>query len=149
VEGTVIFQSAHPLIALRFKEGLPRAVSWGGMSFAPDKDGYNWLPVEAVRELTESHGMEGVPGVPVVEAAPERFRPASLAGIAAIEHELAPGVTIVTPTAGGGAIRPAVFPPEGEHPDGGPQPALGPPPTEAEVLASASEPVASAKPSKK
>ena len=140
MEGTVIFQSAHPLVALRYKDGPPRSVSWGGMSFEPDEKGNNWLPVEAVRELTESHGMEGVPGLPVVEAR----RPAPVVNPTTL------GLSPLAPEmAQGGAIRPTVFPPDGEHPDGGPQPALGPPPREAEVLASASRPEAADKPSKK
>ena len=138
---TVIFRSAHPLVALRHKDGPPRGVSWGGMSFEPDENGVNWLPVEAVRELTESHGMVGA-----ADAAPITEQPP-------IELPVTAAIT-PTQTKIGGAIRPVVFPSEGEHPEGGPQPALGPAPTEAEVLASASAEILAtgsepSKPSKK
>jgi len=143
--GTVIFHSAHPLVALRHKDGPRRAVSWGGMSFEPDERGVVMVPVEAVRELTESHGMEGVPEQyghieqaelpPPKEpdpAKPPRGR-GKLAGLAPSFE-----VSETGQTTEGGAVRPTVFRAEGDHPEGGPQPALGPPPREAEVNASQS-----------
>jgi hypothetical protein len=150
VEGTVIFQTAHPLVPLRHRDGEPRAVSWGGFSFEPDERGINWLPVEAVSEMTLSHGMVGVPGavasdpkassrdlyIAEIEASNARLRER----IAELETPADPAATQGQPS-DGGATRPTVFPPEGEHPMGGDQPALGPAPTEAEVLASQSAPV--------
>ena len=152
---TVIFQSPHELVPLAHREGAPRPVSWGGFSFAPDERGINWLPVEAVRELTESHGMVGVAGavasnpkvssrdlyIGELEASNDRLR----ARLAAFESEGLIDIAKAEQTSDGGATRPSVFPPEGEHPLGGAQPALQDPPTEAEVAASASSPAAKAK----
>ncbi len=53
--GTVIFQSAHPLVPARPRDGEPRALSWNGFSFPPDERGVNWLPVEAINEIVARH----------------------------------------------------------------------------------------------
>ena len=133
---TVIFRSAHPLVALRHKDGPPRGVSWGGMSFEPDERGVVMVPVEAVQELTQSHGMEGVPEqveLPPI-AAPALRDPA--AKPKALTSKI--GGRPAGQTTEGGAVRSTVFSAQGDHPEGGPQPALGPPPSEAEVQASQS-----------
>ena len=145
---TVIFRSPHPPVPLRHREGEPRAVSWGGMSFPPDEDGINWLPVEAVKEMTESHGMVGAATDGPTKSGPQKNYIAELeaevaklkAKINELEARLA-----APQTTEGGAVRPTVFPPQGAHPMGGKQPALGPPPDENEVKASQSEPVVKAK----
>jgi hypothetical protein len=148
VAETVIFQSPHPLVALSHRDGEPRAVSWGGFAFEPDERGINWLPVEAVKEMTESHGMVGVPGavasnptassrdlyIAELEASNARLRER----IAELEAPADPAAAKARQTTDGGATLPTVFPPDGDHPLGGPQPALQDPPTEAEVAASAS-----------
>ena len=148
MEGTVIFHSAHPLVPLRHKDGPRRAVSWGGMSFEPDERGVVMVPVEAVGELTQSHGMEGVPEqyghmqqaeLPPNEAPALRDAAAKPKG-----RRNLPGlppifdVSETGQTTEGGGVRPTVFPATGDHPEGGPQPALGPPPKEDEVMASQS-----------
>lgn len=152
---TVIFQSPHELVPLAHRDGDPRPVSWGGVSFAPDERGINWLPVEAVRELTESHGMVGVAGavasdpkvssrdlyIAELEASNDRLR----ARVSELSAPADPAAANAAQTTDGGASRPTVFPPEGEHPMGGPQPALQEPPTEAEVAAAASAPAARVK----
>jgi hypothetical protein len=123
--GTMIFQSAHPLVPVRPREGEPRAVSWNGCSFAPDERGINWLPVEAVNEMIESHGMVGVPGAVACEPAPDPRDAVILqlqARIAELENPAPPKAA--EQTTDGGATRQSVFPPEGEHPEGGPQVAL-------------------------
>jgi hypothetical protein len=123
--GTMIFQSAHPLVPVRARGGEPRAVSWNGCSFAPDERGINWLPVEAVNEMIESHGMVGVPGAVACDPAPDP-RDALIrqlqARIAELENPAPPKA--VEQTTDGGATRQSIFPPEGEHPAGGPQVAL-------------------------
>lgn len=120
---TVIFQTPHPLVPLRHKEGAPRAVSWSGFSFEPDAHGINWLPVEAVKEMTESHGMTGAPeaGEPKAKADP---RDREIAALRARIAELERPHPALAQTADGGLVRPVVFPPDGEHPIGGRQPAL-------------------------
>lgn len=124
---TVIFHTPHPLVALRPKDGPARAVSWAGYSFEPDEFGINWLPVEAVAQMTESHGMVGVPGAAVRSAQPDP-RDAEIAALRARVAELETPQHLHGPevkqTKDGGAVRPAIFPPGGEHPLGGPQPAL-------------------------
>ena len=123
--GTMIFQSAHPLVPVRPRDGDPRAVSWNGCSFPPDERGINWLPVEAVNEMIESHGMVGVPGAVACEPAPDPRDALILqlqARIAELENPAPPKAA--DQTTDGGATRPSVFPPEGEHPEGGPQVAL-------------------------
>jgi hypothetical protein len=124
---TVIFHTPHPLVALRPKDGPARAVSWAGYSFEPDEFGINWLPVEAVAAMTESHGMVGVPGAAVRSAQPDA-RDAEIARLNARVAELETPQHLYGPevkqTKDGGAVRPAIFPPGGEHPLGGPQPAL-------------------------
>jgi hypothetical protein len=177
--GTVIFQTPHPLVPLTHRDGEPRAVSWNGFSFPPDERGINWLPVEAVSEMTSSHGMVGVPGA---VASDPKHAPllspqagpwgagsggepgassrelyiaeleASNAMLRAHIAELDPGREQGAPadpaaakgeqTSDGGAVRPTIFPAEGDHPLGGPQPALQDPPIAAEVAASASAPAA-------
>ena len=148
--GTVIFQSPHPLVGLTHRDGEPRAVSWGGFAFEPDERGINWVPVEAVKELTESHGMVGAPGR--VARGPAAVVPdprdLEIARLRARIFELeafAPSGASVDQTTDGGATRPTVFPGEGEHPLGCEQPALGPAPTEKEVQASQSAPAAKVK----
>ena len=141
--GTMIFQSTHPLVPVRPRDGEPRAVSWNGCSFAPDERGINWLPVEAVNEMIESHGMVGVPGavadrptdardlyIAELEASNEKLR----ARVAELENPAPPKAA--EQTTDGGATRPSVFPPEGEHPEGGPQVPLTP---EAAAAAPAAE----------
>ena len=128
---TLVFHSPHPLVPLGHKDGPPRSVSWAGFSFEPDEAGINWLPVEAVKEMTESHGMVGVPGA----AAPKAKSDWRDAEIARLNHRIAeleapdpgPGSEphpALAQTKDGGLVRPSIFPPGGEHPLGGPQPAL-------------------------
>jgi hypothetical protein len=127
---TVILHSQHPLVPLRPKDGPARAVSWAGYSFEPDELGINWLPVEAIAEMTESHGMVGVPGAVVRSAQPDprdleiaRLN-ARVAELETPQHLYGPGVGAVAQSKDGGLVRPTIFPPGGEHPLGGPQPAL-------------------------
>jgi hypothetical protein len=114
-------------VPLRPKDGPARAVSWAGFGFEPDEAGINWLPVEAVAEMTESHGMVGVPGAAVRSAQPDA-RDLEIARLNARVAELETPQHLYGPevkqTKDGGAVRPAIFPPGGEHPLGGPQPAL-------------------------
>src|SRR5262249_29895914 len=126
------FQSAHPLVPVRPRDGDPRAVSWRGCSFPPDERGINWLPVEAVNEMIESHGMIGVPGAVACDPAPDP-RDALLLPLQArlAELENPPPLNPAEQTSDGGATRPSVFPPEGEYPEGGPQVALELPAAEA------------------
>ena len=130
--GTMIFQSAHPLVPVRPRDGDPRAVSWRGCSFPPDERGINWLPVEAVNEMIESHGMIGVPGAVAGDPLPDPRDALILqlqARIAELENPAPPKAA--EQTTDGGATRPSVFPPEGEHPEGCPQVALEIPAAEA------------------
>ena len=123
--GTMIFQSAHPLVPVRPRDGEPRAVSWNGCSFAPDERGINWLPVEAVDEMIESHGMIGVPGAVAGDPAADPRDALILqlqARIAELENPAPPKAA--EQTSDGGATRTDAFPPEGEYPEGGPQVAL-------------------------
>ena len=130
--GTMIFQSAHPLVPVRPRDGEPRAVSWNGCSFAPDERGINWLPVEAVNEMIESHGMIGVPEAVACDPVPDPRDALILqlqARIAELENPAPPKAA--EQTNDGGATRASVFPAEGEHPEGGPQVALEVPAAEA------------------
>jgi hypothetical protein len=144
--GTVIFHSAHPLVPVRYKDGPLRAVSWGGMTFEPDERGVIMVPVEAVRELTESHGMEGVPehvAALIRETVRETVQRAVtevLADVVQLPETAKKGrrQTDSTQTTDGGAVRAAVFPAGGDHPDGGVQPALTETPNEDAVKASQS-----------
>jgi hypothetical protein len=103
-------------------------VSWNGFSFPPDERGINWLPVEAINEMTESHGMIGVPGAVACDPAPDP-RDALILQLQARIAELEapdPGPAKAVQGTDGGGTRTDAFPPGGEHPEGGPQPALMP-----------------------
>jgi hypothetical protein len=140
--GTVIFQSAHPLVPVRYKDGPLRAVSWGGMSFEPDERGVIMVPVEAVRELTESHGMEGVPEhvAALIRETVQRAVTEALADVVQgqLPEKKSRRQTDSTQTTDGGAMRAALFPAGGDHPEGGVQPALTETPNKDAVKASQS-----------
>jgi hypothetical protein len=90
---------------------------WQGMKFEPEADGAVTVPVEALAEL-QSHGFVVAPAEVRKASAPQ---PAMLGPIPAIAHEVAPGITVVTPVAQATDTTGHVWTadPEGTaHPDG-------------------------------
>jgi hypothetical protein len=105
-------------IRLTHRDG-PTSCGWQGMKFEPEADGAVTVPVEATADL-QSHGFFVAPSQerPIAPAP----RPARLGQTPAIAHELAPGITVVSPIAEQATDAPGhVFSadPEGTaHPDG-------------------------------
>jgi hypothetical protein len=103
-------------IRLIHRDG-PSTCGWQGINFKLDKDGAVTVPLEALADL-QAHGFIVAPqGLGVKPVAPQ---PAMLGATPAIAHEVAPGITVVTPVQAtdttGHVWTPD--PDEAAHPDG-------------------------------